>query len=718
MGLELLTKPPVDKSIQSSLDVSLVGRMLSLLGTHTSPVVLSSLLATVSNICQEGDNMVLFAHPDNVALMEKLFSLLLNSDESIQTQATSTIAVIVAKNKSSHKGSKELLQLSRQFKYHSSVRESSDTGVADGEESKSPEKASVKSEGLSSSEFAFDISELPPASWQSECSLLGPDGSYQPLFRSKFQTHSNDIPNTDASGYLHRDINEPSQKGVSFSMWVYVDHNFFEAGNKQLGDVENDATMFQLGGSGKGKKMSLMVSRYKGLVLTVPYLSSEGGDFMQVKVVADACLIEGAWSHIAVSIDASVKQTVRATIYVSGQRVATSVVDGAAFSVASLMSSPWSLGNSSQKLSNKKKSVFRGALVDVRFCNRPFSRTSESGTMCTDELLVDAMNSPPEDQEALNNVFSSAQSIVERLVRAISDLQKESFEPSQDKSFVLVETLLLLTQSDTCASFFVNGEMDGKSMMSYILKLARDGQEVLYTLPSSEEAEPIVAESAHPYPNSMEGESPVELSWDEEVGDNVKGLHIWFDPRSSSERNVDYVQFYSSESTDSLIGGKYTGGYNGSDKNYPTKENPLFVPHLKVWVRFFSDYSNNDWGWKIFAVPTSEGQEVDLGEVHRMIESSHPYEANADTYQRVSIPEATELEIFFAPETQTEPNYDYITIYKDSSHTDHWGEAKYHGGSDGTAKNFPTSNNPLRIPANSCEVHFQSDGRLELYSDR
>lgn len=710
MGLELLTTQPMEKSIQKSLDASLLGRMLSLLTQSTNSDLLSSILVTVSNICQEGDNLVLFAHPDNVVLMENLFSLLLYSNESIQQKASSTIAVLVSKNKASKRGSKELLRLSRQYLYHSSLIENRTTSSADGEESKSPEKAPLKGE-VGSTQFTFDVSELPPASWETEVSLEGTDQSYQSLFKSKFQTHSNGVVNTDASGYLHRDVE--SESGMAFSMWLYVGHGFFEtdSSKKILGDVENDATLFQLGGSGKGKKMSLMISRYLGLVLTVPYQSNEGGELLQAKLAADACLTEGTWSHVAFSVDTSVKESIRASLFVSGQRVAATVVDSALFNLSTLMSSPWSLGHSAQKLSNKKKSVFNGAIVDVRVFNRPFLRSSESGTTCADALLLDALNNPPEDEVALNKIFANAQSIVERSVMEISNLQKLPFEQVQDQIFTLVETLLLLTQSDACASFFVNGQLEGKTMMSYILKLAKDGQEVLYKLPSGDDGEAIFVESEHPYPNSMSGDTPLELSWEGEVAEGVKGLKIWFDPRSSSERNVDYVQFYASENTDSIIGGKYTGGFNGSDKNYPTKENPLIIPHLKVWVRFFSDFSDNDWGWKIFAVPTSESDEIELGDLFRIHESAHPYEANADTYHRVFIPEATELEIFFGPETQTEPNYDYVTIYKDATHTEYWGEEKYSGGSDGSMKNFPTHRNPLRIPANSFEVHFKSDGR-------
>lgn len=132
---------------------------------------------------------------------------------------------------------------------------------------------------------------------------------------------------------------------------------------------------------------------------------------------------------------------------------------------------------------------------------------------------------------------------------------------------------------------------------------------------------------------------------------------------------------------------------------------------MKGWVRFFSDYSNNDWGWKIFALRTLESSEPDLGKDFWIVESDHPYHPNEDSFQHVEIPNAKELEVFFAPQTETESDYDYVTLYKDSTHTEYWGEEKYSGGQDGSSKNFPTSRNPLVIQRNSFDVHFRSHNR-------
>lgn len=57
----------------------------------------------------------------------------------------------------------------------------------------------------------------------------------------------------------------------------------------------------------------------------------------------------------------------------------------------------------------------------------------------------------------------------------------------------------------------------------------------------------------------------------------------------------------------------------------------------------------------------------------------------------------------------------FVTLHrtdKDGGKTDaYWGLEKYSGGRDGSAKNFPTPDAPLVIPASSFFVSFKSDGR-------
>ena len=50
-------------------------------------------------------------------------------------------------------------------------------------------------------------------------------------------------------------------------------------------------------------------------------------------------------------------------------------------------------------------------------------------------------------------------------------------------------------------------------------------------------------------------------------------------------------------------------------------------------------------------------------------------------------------------------------FYKDSSHTEFWGDEKYTGGKDGSEQNFPgcKGNSALVIPGATFDVYFHSD---------
>jgi hypothetical protein len=94
----------------------------------------------------------------------------------------------------------------------------------------------------------------------------------------------------------------------------------------------------------------------------------------------------------------------------------------------------------------------------------------------------------------------------------------------------------------------------------------------------------------------------------------------------------------------------------------------------------------------------------------REIESSHPYASCADVYEHVSFPGASYLVLTFDPKTSTEDGQDYITFFKDSTHSEFWGEPKYSGGMGGSLA-YPgvQGSPPLVIPADSFILHFHSD---------
>jgi len=106
----------------------------------------------------------------------------------------------------------------------------------------------------------------------------------------------------------------------------------------------------------------------------------------------------------------------------------------------------------------------------------------------------------------------------------------------------------------------------------------------------------------------------------------------------------------------------------------------------------------------------NSGQPI-LKKIVRYVETSHPYQDNADEYWRVFIPGATRIRVTFDCRTRTEQEFDYVKIYKNSSHSEVWGQEKYHGGRSSTASNWPgLQQPPLEIPADNFIVFFHSDG--------
>jgi hypothetical protein len=90
-------------------------------------------------------------------------------------------------------------------------------------------------------------------------------------------------------------------------------------------------------------------------------------------------------------------------------------------------------------------------------------------------------------------------------------------------------------------------------------------------------------------------------------------------------------------------------------------------------------------------------------------ESEHPHGDSLDIYTNIQIPGTAFYSITFDKQTSLENNYDYITIFKDDSHTEFWGDRKYTGGRSGTKKYYPginEENKPLQIPAEKFVLYF------------
>eukprot|EP01042_Synura_sphagnicola_P001742 gene1742-2043_t len=112
----------------------------------------------------------------------------------------------------------------------------------------------------------------------------------------------------------------------------------------------------------------------------------------------------------------------------------------------------------------------------------------------------------------------------------------------------------------------------------------------------------LIIESPHPYENNQNMRTVVEIP-------GATGYTVSFDKQSCTERNCDYVRFYKDGNNNSFWGeGKYSGGYQGSFKNFPgTGVLPaLTIPAGRFVVYFHSDGSTTDWGYKITVKKSTE----------------------------------------------------------------------------------------------------------------
>jgi len=107
-----------------------------------------------------------------------------------------------------------------------------------------------------------------------------------------------------------------------------------------------------------------------------------------------------------------------------------------------------------------------------------------------------------------------------------------------------------------------------------------------------------VLESKHPYDNNANDMVTLEVS-------KTDTMVVWFDPKTATEQNCDYLTFWKNEQKSKRYGEeKYTG--TNSSKNWPTLKEPLTIPASKCTITFNSDGSDNDWGWKLFACSPEE----------------------------------------------------------------------------------------------------------------
>lgn len=141
-------------------------------------------------------------------------------------------------------------------------------------------------------------------------------------------------------------------------------------------------------------------------------------------------------------------------------------------------------------------------------------------------------------------------------------------------------------------------------------------------------------------------------------------------------------------------------------------------PHVMEWIRSASEDELDTLCSQVLGVSLRRGQlhakNWETAErtpvfCQRQIQSEHPYMPGTNFYETVSFPGAPWLRIEFSDRTKTEPGNDYVTIYKDSSCTEHWGATKRLSG--GLEGGWPGAGGrpPLIIPSDHFTLHFNSD---------
>ncbi|KAK1947830.1 putative E3 ubiquitin-protein ligase HERC1 [Phytophthora citrophthora] len=94
----------------------------------------------------------------------------------------------------------------------------------------------------------------------------------------------------------------------------------------------------------------------------------------------------------------------------------------------------------------------------------------------------------------------------------------------------------------------------------------------------------------------------------------------------------------------------------------------------------------------------------------RILESTHPYQDNADQYWDISIPGAKKIKVIFDRRCKTEAGCDWVRLYKSGSNrTDTIGPDQI--GGRGDSENWPGTGDrpPLYIDDDSFEAYFHSD---------
>ena len=706
-ALGFFATPPLSEAARAAFSLSSnISILLALLSKVNDADIIRRSLHVIQNLSHDESFLPMLTSADHMPSLQILFSLLLSSDETVSEDARQAVEILVLRNRLSSQGLAESDMLRSQYESHLKHSENIDKHVAPRPFSGLRLDRSMTGTSVVHAVASSRPQCVRPASWNSDIPLEGDkQGKYQALFWSKLRCEKATNTGTEAMGFVHDEVAKSS--AITISMWIYVDTECFASLAAETEKHALESVFFVLGSAAKGKQLSLAVSSSGQLVAGIPYLSQDVNK--QIRIVSKNKIIPSSWCFVALSVDFTSPNIMRAAMFHDNSEVAAAFVDNARSSLCVITSHPWLLGIACELGLKHKRMIFNGAIENCRLYGHPAIGN-------VPDFLVDAYACKPHGITQLCAIFRAAEPVIHEVAKRMDDVAGTDDSSSNSVSLKGIKILLLLSGSDLCASFILNKKIGGRTLLPRIIKLAKSAHDVLAEA-AVPDVQPVSIESAHPYPCGMSGDTPYELSWAEGADKQsaYTGLKIWFDSWSSSELNYDYVQLFSvpdDSNPTSRIGTKFSGGYRGSTKNYPTKDNPLFVAHLKVWARFYSDGDTADWGWKIYALPVTESF-LSIENDFTVIESTHPYGPNENVYQTIEVPGDTAV-VYFSSDTETEYNYDYVRFFKDDSYTECWGLDKYSGGRAGSEKNFPSRDTPLVIPAKKFVFNFVSDGRYVL----
>ena len=237
--------------------------------------------------------------------------------------------------------------------------------------------------------------------------------------------------------------------------------------------------------------------------------------------------------------------------------------------------------------------------------------------------------------------------------------------------------------SDTfyTALVYVNsdGTYTGAKKLAKLIQLGETNEFVVTPVSSEDVLMPeYVLESEHPYANE------IDETYEYVHPETVDYLAVTFSEETYTEYN-DRIYLY--DENDNQLGSYY--------EYEELSGKTINIPGSSFKIRLVTNYSSTAFG---FAIESVVGSTF-------VLESSHPYESNMDTYYYYTYPESVEeLDITFSDNTEFDDYNDYLYIYE--------GDSDYYNNSYSSDS---LKGRTIRIYGNSFKLRLVSDSSDERY---